>query len=74
MARAARMNSSALIAIVCPRVSRTNTGVAETPIAIIALVRLGPRNAASAIARIRNGHASTASVSREISMSILPPA
>ena len=30
-------------------------GVAEMPIAIIALVRLGPRNAASAIARIRNG-------------------
>jgi len=34
--------------------------------AIIALVRLGPRNAASAIARIRNGHARKASVSREI--------
>src|SRR5512141_801408 len=46
MARAARMYSSALIAIVWARVSRTKTGVAETPIAIIALVRLGPRKAA----------------------------
>ena len=33
------------------------------PIAIIALVRLGPRKAASAIARIRNGIASIASMS-----------
>ena len=40
------------------------------PIAIIALVRLGPRKAASAIARIRNGQASMASVMREISASI----
>jgi hypothetical protein len=39
-------------------------GVAETPIAIIALVRLGPRKAASAIARIRNGQASIASTMR----------
>jgi hypothetical protein len=31
----------------CALVSRTKIGVAETPIAIIALVRLGPRNAAS---------------------------
>ena len=45
------------------------TGVAAMPMAIIALVRLGPRKAASAIARIRNGHASIASVMREISMS-----
>jgi hypothetical protein len=44
------------------------------PIAIIALVRLGPRNAASAIARIRNGQASIASVMREISPSPHPPA
>src|SRR5438045_9694208 len=50
MARAARMKSSALIAIACPRVSRTKTGVAETPMAIIALARLGPRHAARAIA------------------------
>ena len=49
------------------------TGVAETPIAIIALVRLGPRKAASAIARIRNGQASIASVMREISASTQPP-
>ena len=58
----------------CARVSRMNTGVAEMPIAIIALVRLGPRNAASAIARIRNGQASIASVMREISASTQPPA
>ena len=56
-----------------PRVSRTKIGVAETPIAIIALVRLGPRNAASAIARIRNGQARNASVMREISASTQPP-
>src|SRR5208282_5190609 len=49
-------------------------GVADTPIAIIALVRLGPRNAASAMARIRNGQASMASVMREISASAQPPA
>src|SRR5271165_336504 len=49
-------------------------GVADTPIAIIALVRLGPRNAASAMARIRNGQASMASVMREISASTHPPA
>ena len=35
------------------------------PIAIIALLRLGPRKAASAIARIRNGIASIASVMRD---------
>ena len=39
-------------------------GAVETPIAIIALVRSGPRNAASAIARIRNGQASMASTMR----------
>jgi hypothetical protein len=36
----------------CPRVRRTHTGICDTPIAIIALVRLRPRKAASAIARI----------------------
>ena len=56
-----------------PRVRRTKIGVAETPIAIIALVRLGPRNAAIAIARIRNGQARKASVMREISASTAPP-
>ncbi len=50
------------------------TGVAETPIAIIALVRLGPKKAASAIARIRKGQASIASVMREINASSQPPA
>ena len=49
-------------------------GVAEMPMAIIALVRLGPRNAASAMARIRNGVASIASVMREISASGQRPA
>ena len=43
------------------------------PIAIMALPRLGPRNAASAIARIRNGQASIASVMRLISASMNPP-
>ena len=56
-----------LDASTCARVRRTKIGVAEMPIAIIALVRLGPRKAASAIARIRNGQASNASVRREIS-------
>jgi hypothetical protein len=59
---------------VWPRVSRTNTGVAVTPIAIIALPRLGPRKAASAIARIRKGMASMASTIREMMASIQPPA
>ena len=48
--------------------------VAERPMAIIALTRLGPRKAASAMARIRNGIASSASVRREIAPSIQPPA
>ena len=48
-------------------------GVVVTPIAIMALPRLGPRNAASAIARMRNGTASIASVMRESSASIQPP-
>ena len=41
--------------------------------AIIALVRLGPRKAASAMAKIRNGIASMASVAREMTASIQPP-
>jgi hypothetical protein len=44
------------------------------PIAIMALVRLGPRNAASAMATIRNGMASMASVIRMMSPSSQPPA
>src|SRR5688572_27117020 len=48
-------------------------GVAEMPMAIIALVRLGPRKAASAMARIRNGQASIASVTREMSASTQRP-
>ena len=48
-------------------------GVAEIPMAIIALVRLGPRKAASAMARMRNGQASIASVIREMSASTQRP-
>ena len=43
------------------------------PIAIMALVRLGPRKAARAMARIRNGQASIASVMREMSASTQRP-
>jgi hypothetical protein len=58
---------------VWPRVSRTKIGVAEKPMAIIALVRLGPRNAANAIAVMRKGIASNASVMRDMIMSTQPP-
>ena len=47
--------------------------MAEMPMAIIALLSDGPRNAAIAIARIRNGQASIASVKRLISESTRPP-
>src|SRR5215472_11476370 len=57
-ARAASTYSSALTVRTVLRARRTNTGRAAMPIAIIAFVRLGPRNAASAIATIRNGIAS----------------
>ena len=65
MARAASTNSSAATARTWARVSRMKVEVADRPMAIIALIRLGPRKAASAIARIRNGIASSASVSRD---------
>ena len=58
-------------------ISRMTDAMLATPfliLAIIALVRLGPRNAASAIARIRNGVASIASVMREMSASGQRPA
>jgi peptide/nickel transport system permease protein len=74
IARAASTKSSAFTASVVPRVRRMNTGVAEMPIAIMAFDRLGPRNAASAMARMRNGQASSASVRRETRRSVLPPA
>ena len=48
-------------------------GDAETPIAIIAFVRLGPKKAANAIAKIKNGQAKKASVAREIRVSTIPP-
>ena len=48
-------------------------GVADTPMAIMALLRLGPRKAASAIARIRKGQARKASVMREMTVSTAPP-
>ena len=41
--------------------------------AIIALVRDGPRKAAKAMARIRKGTASSASVMREMVASVQPP-
>ena len=47
-------------------------GIADRPIAIIAFCSDGPRNAASAIARIRNGAASSASVRRETAASVQP--
>jgi hypothetical protein len=62
-----------LTLITWPRVSRTKIGVVVMPMAIMALPRLGPRNAASAMARIRNGQASMASVMRLISASMKPP-
>ena len=67
------MKSSTLTLITWARVRRTKIGVAETPIAIMALVRLGPRKAESAIARIRNGQARKASVRREMKASTTPP-
>ena len=73
-ARAASMNSSVLMTSTVPRERRRKIGSAAIPIAIIALTRLGPRNAASAIATIRNGMASIASVIRMMSPSIQPPA
>ena len=45
-----------------PAATRTKTGTAEMPMAIIAFCRLGPRKAASAIASTRKGQASSASV------------
>ncbi len=54
--RAPSTYSSVFTASTWPRVGRTKTGVAESPMAIIALVRLGPRKAASAIAVMREGH------------------
>ena len=56
-----------------PRVRRMNTGVAEMPMAIIALVSDGPKKAARAMARIKNGAANSASVQREIIASVQPP-
>ena len=48
-------------------------GVAEMPIAIIAFLSDGPRKAAIAMARIRKGQASIASVTRLMIASIQPP-
>ena len=56
------------------RATRMNLSAVDTPMAIIALVRSGPRNAVRAIARIRNGQASIASTTRDSSASIQPPA
>ena len=72
-ARAASTYSSVLIASTVPRASRTKVGRAAMPIAIMALPRPGPRNAASAMATMRNGIASMASLMRIISPSTQPP-
>ena len=69
IARAPSIYSSLRMAITWPRVSRAKIGIAERPMAIIAFVRLGPKNAPSAIAMIRNGQASKASIKREITPS-----
>ena len=73
-ARAASTYSSVLIASTVPRARRRNVGRAAMPIAIMALPRLGPRKAASAMATMRNGMASMASVMRMMSPSTQPPA
>ena len=74
VARAASTYSWVAASIVAPRATRTKIGAAVMPMAIMALVRDGPRNAASAMARIRNGQASMASTSRPITPSTQPPA
>jgi hypothetical protein len=58
---------------VAPRATRTKIGMAEMPMAIMALTSAGPRNAARAMANIRNGQASIASVRRLITASVRPP-
>ena len=68
------MYSSVVIASAAPRARRRNVGKAAMPMAIMALVRLGPRKAASAMATMRNGMASMASVIRMITPSSQPPA
>jgi hypothetical protein len=47
--------------------------MADTPMATMALFKLGSRRADSAIAKIRKGTASMASVKRDITLSVLPP-
>ena len=58
--------------MVWARARRMKTGIDDRPIAIIALLSEGPRKAASAMARIRNGAASSASVMREMAASVQP--
>ena len=48
-------------------------GAAEMPMATMAFVRLGPKNAANAMAKIRKGQAKNASVMREMMASTAPP-
>ena len=59
--------------MVCPRARRTKRGMADRPMAIMAFVSDGPRKAASAMARMRKGAASSASVKREMVKSTQPP-
>ncbi len=70
---AASTYSSVLMASTVPRTSRTKVGRAAIPIAIMALPRPGPRKAASAMATMRNGIESMASLIRIISPSTQPP-
>jgi len=63
-----------LIASTVPRANLKNVGSAAMPMASMALVRLGPRKAASAMATMRNGMESMASVNRMITPSTQPPA
>ena len=56
-----------------PRARRTKTGLAVIAMASIAFSSAGPRNAASAIARIRKGTDSMASAMRDSTASTHPP-
>ena len=70
--RAASTYSLLAASRVAARATRMKRGAVETPMAIMALVRSGPRKAASAIARIRKGQASMASTTRDSSASVQP--
>src|SRR3712207_2208294 len=66
MERAASTHSVVFASSAMPRARRTKIDVAEMAMASIAFSKAGPRKAARAIARIRKGTDSIASVTREI--------